>query len=165
MTSGKHRKRLVRQRTARTGESYTTALRHIRSRQEGHMSTSSTPSAPEKVLASCTFCGTPSTQVKKIIAGPGVYICDECVGLCQSIITTETSAEESASMRASFENRPESEVLNFLPGLLTTLGSVEADLRRWVLKLRYGGTSWETIASTLKMDPETVRSRFERPEP
>ena len=34
----------------------------------------------------CSFCGKSQDHVKKIVAGPGVYICDECVDLCTSII-------------------------------------------------------------------------------
>ena len=34
----------------------------------------------------CSFCGKPQEVVKKIIAGPGVFICDECVNLCQDIV-------------------------------------------------------------------------------
>lgn len=34
----------------------------------------------------CSFCGKPQEAVKKIIAGPGVFICDECVSLCTDII-------------------------------------------------------------------------------
>ena len=37
-------------------------------------------------IVKCSFCGKPQEVVKKIIAGPGVYICDECVALCQDII-------------------------------------------------------------------------------
>lgn len=41
----------------------------------------------------CSFCGKPQDQVRRLVAGPGVYICDECIELCQDIIT-----EEFASM-------------------------------------------------------------------
>ena len=34
----------------------------------------------------CSFCGKSQKQVKKLIAGPGVYICDECIDLCNEII-------------------------------------------------------------------------------
>ncbi|MBS4960171.1 MAG: ATP-dependent Clp protease ATP-binding subunit ClpX [Clostridiales bacterium] len=37
----------------------------------------------------CSFCGKPQDQVRKLIAGPGVYICDECVALCEDIIYEE----------------------------------------------------------------------------
>ena len=37
----------------------------------------------------CSFCGSPQERVKKIIAGPGVYICDECINLCNGILENE----------------------------------------------------------------------------
>ena len=51
-------------------------------------------------LLKCSFCGKSQKQVKKLIAGPGVYICDECIDLCNEIIeeeladTTEISFDE-----------------------------------------------------------------------
>ncbi len=42
----------------------------------------------------CSFCGKPQEVVKKIIAGPGVYICDECISLCQDIIDEEVFDNE-----------------------------------------------------------------------
>lgn len=47
-----------------------------------------------KTPATCSFCGKTEDQVKSMISGPGVYICNECVELAQSIIDTETKAEE-----------------------------------------------------------------------
>lgn len=46
-----------------------------------------------KTPATCSFCGKTEDQVKSMISGPGVYICNECVELAQSIINTETKAE------------------------------------------------------------------------
>jgi len=47
-------------------------------------------------LLKCSFCGKSQKQVKKLIAGPGVYICDECIDLCNEIIEEEfsTTSEE-----------------------------------------------------------------------
>jgi ATP-dependent Clp protease ATP-binding subunit ClpX len=44
----------------------------------------------------CSFCGKSQRQVKKLIAGPGVYICDECIELCNEIIDEEFSGPEIA---------------------------------------------------------------------
>ena len=44
----------------------------------------------------CSFCGKSQEEVKKLIAGPAVYICDECVALCNDIIVEEVEKEESA---------------------------------------------------------------------
>ncbi len=43
----------------------------------------------EGELLKCSFCGKTQKQVKKLIAGPGVYICDECIDLCNEIIEEE----------------------------------------------------------------------------
>ena len=43
-------------------------------------------------LVKCSFCGKPQDQVRRIVAGPGVYICDECVSLCQEIVAEDTGA-------------------------------------------------------------------------
>src|SRR5271157_3567728 len=50
----------------------------------------------------CSFCGKSQRQVKKLIAGPGVYICDECIDLCNEIIDEELSAPPAFD----FENLP-----------------------------------------------------------
>ncbi len=60
-------------------------------------------------LLKCSFCGKSQKQVKKLIAGPGVYICDECIDLCNEIIeeelseTTEVGLEELPKPREIFE--------------------------------------------------------------
>ncbi|MDE2048384.1 MAG: ATP-dependent Clp protease ATP-binding subunit ClpX, partial [Betaproteobacteria bacterium] len=56
---------------------------------------SSTKSAGEKVLY-CSFCGKSQHEVKKLIAGPSVFICDECIELCNEIINDEPAAGEGA---------------------------------------------------------------------
>lgn len=42
----------------------------------------------------CSFCGKNQHEVTKLIAGPGVYICNECIELCQDIVTTETASSK-----------------------------------------------------------------------
>ena len=51
-------------------------------------------------LFKCSFCGKSQKQVKKLIAGPGVYICDECIDLCNEIIEEEFSDETPAQSSA-----------------------------------------------------------------
>lgn len=50
---------------------------------------------------SCSFCGKSQREVKKLIAGPTVYICDECIDLCNDIIAEETIKQERLKARAS----------------------------------------------------------------
>jgi ATP-dependent Clp protease ATP-binding subunit ClpX len=64
-------------------------------------------------LLKCSFCGKSQKQVKKLIAGPGVYICDECIELCNEIIEEELSETEEIS----FTELPKPhEIYSFLDG-------------------------------------------------
>ena len=49
-------------------------------------------------LLKCSFCGKSQKQVKKLIAGPGVYICDECIDLCNEIIEEELAENSEVSL-------------------------------------------------------------------
>ena len=44
----------------------------------------------------CSFCGKPQDEVEKLIAGPDVYICDECIELCNEIVTEEQDEVEES---------------------------------------------------------------------
>ena len=46
----------------------------------------------------CSFCGKAQENVRKIVAGPGVYICNECIGLCNEIIDAEYSDEDTYTL-------------------------------------------------------------------
>ena len=62
-------------------------------------------------LLKCSFCGKSQKQVKKLIAGPGVYICDECIDLCNEII--EEELQESSDLQ--FDDLPKPrEICQFL---------------------------------------------------
>ncbi len=56
----------------------------------------------------CSFCGKSQRQVKKLIAGPGVYICDECIDLCNEIIDEELTGTSSFDL----ENLPKPKEIN-----------------------------------------------------
>lgn len=62
----------------------------------------------------CSFCGKSQEQVKKLIAGPGVYICDECVELCTEIIEEETTrtGEDTAKFRNLLKPREIKKILD-----------------------------------------------------
>jgi len=58
---------------------------------------------PKKNVLRCSFCGKTQYRVKRLVAGPSVYICDECIVLCQSVIRTDGSPENSATSQAKEE--------------------------------------------------------------
>lgn len=53
----------------------------------------------EKGQLKCSFCGKSQSQVRKLVAGPGVYICDECIELCTEIVQEELAKEEEVEFK------------------------------------------------------------------
>ncbi len=52
----------------------------------------------DEELIRCSFCGKTQDQVRKIVAGPNVYICDECVNLCHEIVLEELGVEQDVDI-------------------------------------------------------------------
>lgn len=66
----------------------------------------------EKGQLKCSFCGKTQDQVRKLVAGPGVYICDECIELCNEIVEEELGTEEEVEMEDIPKPHEIREVLN-----------------------------------------------------
>lgn len=73
-------------------------------------------------LTMCSFCGKSHSEVKKLIAGPAVYICNECIEVCSSIMEKELSQAKSSLSDASFE-----------PGDILTPEEITAKLDEFVI--------------------------------
>lgn len=57
-------------------------------------------------LTMCSFCGKNQAEVRKLIAGPGVYICDSCINICKAIITKEDAADSRKKGKTQTECSP-----------------------------------------------------------
>ncbi|MGD8401156.1 MAG: ATP-dependent Clp protease ATP-binding subunit ClpX [Bacillota bacterium] len=66
----------------------------------------------EKGQLKCSFCGKAQEQVKKLIAGPGVYICDECIELCNEIIDEELNEEVNLDLTNNPKPKEIKEILD-----------------------------------------------------
>jgi ribosomal protein L37AE/L43A len=165
MTTKKHLKRRVRSHAAQTGEPYATALRRIRQQQENRVSPAATPA--EDVIAYCSFCGKPNTTVERLVAGAGVYICNECVELSAAIVedAARTTSEESSRRRSQYHHRSTGDILAMLPALVRSADRVEAELAGWINRLTERGTDWQTIAGAAGMSVDAARQRFETAPP
>ncbi len=118
-------------------------------------------------VASCSFCNKPNTAVKSLVAGPGVFICNECVELSAAIVAdvAHISSEESARLRTRYAGLSAEEILDMLPGVARSASRIEADLTRWVNRLRDRGIGWQQIADALGTSIDAAQQRFgaERP--
>ncbi|MCM3765476.1 ATP-dependent protease ATP-binding subunit ClpX [Neobacillus niacini] len=66
----------------------------------------------EKGQLKCSFCGKTQDQVRKLVAGPGVYICDECIELCTEIVEEELGTEEEVEFKDVPKPREICEILD-----------------------------------------------------
>ena len=107
----------------------------------------------------CSFCGKGQHQVQKLIAGPrGVFICDECVGLCNDVI-----AEQPIPSYAGFQpllDRSTEELLVLLPSINFATEANRDFLQDLVDRLRQREVSWAAIAEPLGVSRQSAWERF-----
>jgi hypothetical protein len=112
----------------------------------------------ERVTASCSFCLKPDNEVAKLVAGPGVYICNECVDLCRQIIGSPLSLPPELT---SWEDDLDLDgVLASLPRMAAAGAQVESNLSRFVKRARVLGATWATIGTSLAMTRQSAWERF-----
>ncbi|MEV7536690.1 ClpX C4-type zinc finger protein [Streptomyces hydrogenans] len=107
----------------------------------------------------CSFCGKPSSEAGKLVSGPGVYICDECVALAERIVS-ETIGESSVPGIHAWASMTDDEILNRLPQVAAHIDRAEAELRMWVRELRRRGVTWTRIGETFGITRQSAWERF-----
>jgi hypothetical protein len=94
------------------------------------------PDEVKKTLC-CSFCGKSQKEVRKLIAGPTVYICDECIGLCNDIVAEEIERQEAKREKAEPRevSTPQSPDRDRLLGISDGLRHVADAMRRdWIVE-------------------------------
>ena len=113
----------------------------------------------ERVIASCSFCLKPDGEVKRLVAGPGVYICNECVELCGQIIGSRPPAIPPG-LTSWVERLDVDGVLTNLPRIAAAGVQVESNLTRYVRRARELGATWAVIGASLGMTRQSAWERF-----
>jgi hypothetical protein len=110
-------------------------------------------------LAVCSFCMKPNTEVSWLVAGPGVYICDECVALCGEV--GPTARDSSEPMLPVWATQTDvTKVLDNLPRIAAAGAQVEETLTGWVRHGRELGATWARIGESLGMTRQSAWERF-----
>jgi hypothetical protein len=123
---------------------------------------SSAPSAEiqqESESIRCSFCSKANYEVAKVVAGPGVYICNECVALADSIIAEHAGSEHRPRL-PEWAELSEAEMLERLPRMTRVADQVESSVRDWVHELRRRGTTWARIGQALGISRQSAWERF-----
>jgi hypothetical protein len=128
-----------------------------------------TATTGQGVFAACSFCLKPNTQVARLVAGPGVYICNECVDLCAQLVAIEPPAAEP---QAAPQDAPPPQVhpwerldnvdqaLELLPRIAAVSGQVGENLTHAVRRARALGATWARIGEALGMTRQSAWERF-----
>ncbi|MGP3914217.1 ClpX C4-type zinc finger protein [Nonomuraea sp. 10N515B] len=108
----------------------------------------------------CSFCHKKSSDVQKLIAGPGVHICDQCIQLCNDILAEERLVASTEPRLPMWESMTEEQILEHLPKIAAVQAQVDDNLRDWVAHLRGRDVSWERIGASLGMTRQSAWERF-----
>ena len=122
-------------------------------------------------LLKCSFCGKSQKQVKKLIAGPGVYICDECIDLCNEIIEEELAETSDVSFDELPKPREIFEFLNdYIVGQSHAKKILSVAVYNHYKRMQMGGarqprSSWPSPTSCSSGPPAAARRCWPRPWP
>ena len=105
----------------------------------------------------CSFCGKSQHKVKMLIAGPRVFICDECVGLCDQIIAGQRIPDHGSFKPLA---RSTEELIELLPTANFAVESNRDFLQSLVEELRKREVSWAQIAEPLGVSRQSAWERF-----
>jgi len=109
-------------------------------------------------IACCSFCLKPNTEVNKLVAGPAVFVCNECVDLCCQVIA---AAPDNQPRLLPWEAADSLDsVLAMLPNAEAAHAQAESSLSGWVGQARELGGTWAQIGDALGMTRQSAWERF-----
>ena len=107
---------------------------------------------------SCSFCGKKQEQVKKLIAGPGVYICGECIELCNLILEEESGGKAPTPLDRP--ERTEEQEIERMVALHQSKDQVDREVALAVRGLRAQGVTWTRIGEALGITRQSAWERY-----
>jgi hypothetical protein len=104
----------------------------------------------------CSFCGKSSDAVKALIAGPTVFICDECVAVCNNVL----GGELPPAPEPRWNNYSEEQMLEMLPRASVIADHANEFLASHVDALRKRDVTWADIGKALGVSRQAAWERF-----
>ena len=114
---------------------------------------------PNRVFV-CSFCAKAQTDVVKLIAGLGVFICDECVARCVPLMAEEPSTRLEPQSIVTPEKMPTEQLMLVLSGYNGAFASVDKAMQDVVDILREREVSWAVIGERLGVTRQAAWKRF-----
>jgi hypothetical protein len=120
--------------------------------------TETEPTEQTPAEAACTFCMKSPGQVETMVAGAGVFICNECVALCVELI--ETKPPSPQKIRSWKKMLSDDDLLATLPRVAAASRQVQDELAQAVAEARARGITWTRIGGALGMTRQSAWERF-----
>jgi ATP-dependent Clp protease ATP-binding subunit ClpX len=108
----------------------------------------------------CSFCGKSQHKVAKLIAGPSVFICDECVAICNKILGQPPDKQVPVVRLEDLGDMPTEKLLRWLKIQGVIFDDARAALQEAVDTLRKREVSWATIGEALGVSRQAAWDRF-----
>jgi len=102
----------------------------------------------------CSFCSKSEQDVTRLIGGPGVHICDACVGICNKVL--EATPDDFQGWQAMTDDQ----LLGALKVAEATVDATRAVLQTQIEELRRREVSWDTIGRALGVSRQAAWERF-----
>jgi ATP-dependent protease Clp ATPase subunit len=118
------------------------------------------PTQEKDVIACCSFCLKPNTEVKALVAGPAVFVCDGCVDLCCQIISELPERRAEPRLLPWDQTESLDDALANLPNVARAQAQVEESLLGWVRRARTLGATWAQIGDALGITRQSAWERF-----
>jgi hypothetical protein len=135
------------------------------------VSQTATPDAANPEALCCSFCTKSQFDVLKLVAGPGVFICNECIDLCNQIIAEQVERKDSRAggvgrsidappVLKAWQGLSDEDLLIEMVRAHAAHNNVDRAVKRHVAALRARGVSWARIGEALAMTRQSAWERF-----
>lgn len=108
----------------------------------------------------CDFCAQPQKERGRLVAGPGITICERCVKQAAELLHNRPRHDRPSVIEPQWTTMTDQELLGHLPEIAAVADQVEKRLGQWVAAARERRLTWTAIGSSLGMTRQSAWERF-----